>query len=146
MSDVGGRPTSLTPEVQAKIIDAIELGMYVKQACLAAGICEKTYYLWKQRGETGEEPFAGFLQALQIAEAKAELRALKNITSNEEPTGPHWTASAWFLERKHWKRWGRKDRTEQKKPDAAGASMAELMAAAVAAVETNRKSADGGDK
>lgn len=46
-----GRPTKLTPEVQAKIIQALEAGATVQASCDFVGIHKATYYDWLIRGE-----------------------------------------------------------------------------------------------
>ncbi len=104
------RPTSLTPEVQEAILAAIRSGNYKRTAAQKAGICEKTLYNWEERGEKGEEPFAGFLQAVKKAEADAESVLLDEVRSAQPGvTGSHgadlWQAKAWILERRWPKRW-----------------------------------------
>lgn len=49
-----GRETKLTPEVQAKVIEAIEAGMFFDRAAEYAGISEGTFWRWMQKGS--EEP------------------------------------------------------------------------------------------
>ena len=51
-----GRPSKLVPEVQLKILTAIKCGTSYKTACLAAGIGERTFHRWKQRGEQEDAP------------------------------------------------------------------------------------------
>lgn len=98
-----GRPTSLTPEVQAAIVADVEAGVKFEDAALANGIAEKTLYAWVARGnEKGEEPYRGFSQALTRARATAKANALRNVRAgmlpSKEPTAD-WKAEAWFLER-----------------------------------------------
>ena len=47
----GGRPSKLTPEVQEKIVTAIRAGNYAQVAAVYAGIGERTFYRWMERGE-----------------------------------------------------------------------------------------------
>jgi transposase len=114
----GGRPISLTPEVQAVIIAAIQKGNYRRTAAAKAGVCERTLYNWEERGEAGEEPFREFLQALKTAEAKAEAMLLEEIrTAQGAIPGPGgrgpdlWQSKAWILERRWPKRWAQRVRT-----------------------------------
>jgi len=100
-----GRPTKLTPEVQAVIIEAVEAGNYFETAAALAKICKQTLYSWIEKGEAGEEPYAAFLDALKGAEAKAEQDALRDV--REAQVG--WQAHMTFLERRHPTRWGRRD-------------------------------------
>ena len=107
---MAGAPTKLTPEVQAEICLSLAGGIYIEQACILAGISIRTFYNWKERGETGEEPYAAFLQAATRAEAQAERRAVAYIQRAGEEDPRH---LQWWLERKHSDRWGRKDRLQQ---------------------------------
>lgn len=112
-----GRPTSLTPEVEKAILDAITAGNYRATAATAAGVHRNTIINWEVRGATGEEPFASFLCALEKAEAIAEINLL-NAISNAQPavTGPGgsgadlWQAKAWMMERRWPKRWAQRVR------------------------------------
>lgn len=85
------------------------------------------------------EPYSTFSTAVEKAEAEGETasvlrirkaaqggevvaRKTKTVTKpdgttitevEEERSAPNWTADAWYLERKHSDRWGRKDRVKQ---------------------------------
>lgn len=107
---MAGRPTSLTPEVQATIIAAIEAGNYRSTAAAAAGVHRNRMAEWEKRGESGEEPYASFACALQTAEAKAEIQLVAELRA-AEPGIPAvrgadlWQAKAWLLERRFASRW-----------------------------------------
>lgn len=98
-----GRPTSLTPEVSASIINTMRDGGYLTDAAWIAGIIPATVYNWIERGEAGESPFVEFLYALKKAEAEARLESLRYIKQG----GKDWQAQAWFLERRDKPGWGR---------------------------------------
>lgn len=104
------RPTSLTPTVQAAIVEAIEAGNYRSTAATAAGVHRNRMAEWEKRGETGEEPYASFAAALQQAEAKAEIKLLDEIR-NAKPAvagingADLWQAKAWIMERRFGPRW-----------------------------------------
>jgi len=109
---MAGRPTSLTPAVQDAIASAMAKGHYRRTAALLAGISERTFYNWEERGENGEEPYATFLQAVKKAEAQAEAALLDEIRTaqgsipGEGGRGPDlWQAKAWVMERRWPKRW-----------------------------------------
>lgn len=120
-----GRPTDLTSQVQAKIVQAIVGGNDNKVAAAYAGIGESTFYAWLERGRkerarlaaspnarprAKETPFVEFLASIEKAQADAEARNVALIAkAAAEGT---WTAAAWWLERKHPDRWGRKERHE----------------------------------
>ncbi|MFQ5592173.1 MAG: transposase [Phycisphaerae bacterium] len=120
------RPTKLTPEVHAAIIEAIELGATYEHAAGYAGIDESTFYRWRNRGEAelarvgasprrsvrkSEEPFVEFRKALKKAVGVAAVRWLRVL--EEAASGKRdgqWQAAAWKLERRHPRDYGRFDR------------------------------------
>ena len=106
-----GRPTKLTPQVQARIVQAIVGGNDITVAAAYAGIGKTTFYEWLERGRKAKTgPFADFADAIQKAQADAETRNVALIAkAAQEGT---WTAAAWWLERKYPERWGRKERHE----------------------------------
>lgn len=117
-----GRPTSLTPDVQARIVEALAGGNYAETAAAYAGIAPSTYHAWVTRGEleqarvdAGEEPspseapFLEFLEAVKSARSKAEVR---NVALIQQAARETWQAAAWWLERTRPKDWGRRVQTE----------------------------------
>jgi len=104
-----GRTTILTETIQARMVQAIEGGNYAPTAAEYAGIGVSTHYDWLKKGESGESPYAEYLEAIKKAEAVAEVR---NVTLIQNAAANTWTAAAWYLERKHWDRWGKKDRNQ----------------------------------
>jgi transposase len=107
------RPTLLTPEVQATIVEAIRKGHYRETAAHLAGITRRTINNWEQRGETGEAPYDEFFRAINTAEAEAEDALLDDIRT-AQPGIPGeggrgadlWQAKAWVMERRWPGRWG----------------------------------------
>lgn len=106
-----GPKTSLTPEMQQRIVDAITAGNYLDTAASYAGIARSTLHDWLKRGRAkeAEEPFASFVAAVDEAMGKAETRFVALIAEAAKTT---WTAGAWWLERRYPERWGRRDRVE----------------------------------
>lgn len=110
-----GRPTKLTPEVQAVIIKALETGHYAEVAATLAGVDEKTYYNWLKAGSKTRavEPYASFFQSVKKASAKAEDDALNRVhdgaTGGMTSPGPQWQSAMTFLERRFHARWGQRD-------------------------------------
>jgi hypothetical protein len=108
-----GRPTKLTPQTQAKIVELIRGGNYAEIAAAAAGIGERTFYSWMQRGEREEDSiYAEFRQVIKEAEAEAEIEAVAQVRAG----GKGWQAPMTWLERKFPSRWARMTR-EQDAPD-----------------------------
>ena len=123
-----GRKTLLTPERLEAIKTMLRAGAYVDDSCRAVGITKTTFYNWLQRGniqrerlnagleiEENESKFLDFLDAVEEADAEGIIGHLMNI-DNAAKNGT-WQASAWILERKQPKKWGRYDRTEISGPD-----------------------------
>jgi hypothetical protein len=104
------RPTKCTPEVLARILDAIGQGAWAEQAARAAGIAPSTYYSWIERGEAGEEPFSEFSEALRAREAAAECTAVGIIRRAAEDGD--WRAAAHYLERRYPERCGQRSKLE----------------------------------
>ena len=123
-----GRPSKLTPEVEARIVEAVELGATWERAADAAGVGTSTLGLWRRRGEAGEVPYSAFLAALKKAEGAGVERALRVIRKAAE--GGAWQASAWLLERRYPADYGRRSEV------AVSARVAESDAAIVAALRS----------
>ena len=134
------RPTKLTPEVQENICNWLKLGYYQEDAAIMAGISASTYYEWIKKGEQervaleeGEKaqalpdtslpapedgtteielvyPFLEFSEAVKKARAEAEGAHIRNIRKAAD--NGVWQASAWFLERSHPKKWGKRNTLE----------------------------------
>lgn len=106
-----GRPTKLTPQVQARIVQAIVGGNDITVAAAYAGISKTTFYAWLERGRKAKTgPFADFVDAIEKAQADAEARNVALIAKAAQDGT--WTAAAWWLERKYPERWGRKERQQ----------------------------------
>ena len=104
----GGRRTKLTPEVREKVVSAIRAGNYANVAAEYAGIGERTFYRWLQRGQAANRGiYRQFWQAVKKAEREAEVRAVAIIQKHMED---NWQAAMTYLERKFPDRWGRRDR------------------------------------
>lgn len=123
-----GRKTLLTQERVNAITSMLRAGAYVEDACLAVGIHRSTFYNWITRGTTqrerhnagleiepDEQPFLDFLDTVEQADAEGLINHLMNI--DHAANNGTWQASAWILERKQPKKWGRQDRTEITGPE-----------------------------
>lgn len=92
------RKTKLTEDVQARICDALSIGVPRNTAAQAGGITERTFYNWMERGEAGRRGrFVQFFQAVQAAENQAEITAMA-VWRSAMPTD--WRAAKEFLERR----------------------------------------------
>jgi transposase len=103
-----GRPSKLTDDVQTKILQAIQAGNWLETASAYAGVDASTVRRWMAKGESedSEEPYRAFCALIKQARAQAEIRAVALIQKAAQDGT--WQASAWYLERSHPDRWGRK--------------------------------------
>lgn len=123
------RPTKLSQQLQATIVEQIKAGNYIETAAAYAGINKSTLYDWLKRGgrelqrlaqnprakiKKSEAPFVEFSNAVEQAQAFAESRDVVLI-ANAAKTD--WRAAAWRLERKFPKKWGRQERVEVSGPE-----------------------------
>lgn len=107
-----GRPTKLTPELQAEICELIRKGNFVETACEAVGVHKGTYYNWRNRGErSAKGVYCDFFNAIKRAEADGEAAHVANIAADNTNT-KDWQRSAWWLERRYPQRWGKVDRVD----------------------------------
>ena len=105
-----GRPTKLTKALQEQICELLRWGNYIETACHYCEISKKSLYEWMKLGNQEEKGIhRDFLNAINKAMAEAEMRDVQNI-HNAAKTD--WKASAWRLERKFPKKWGRMERLD----------------------------------
>src|SRR5690349_13677383 len=101
--------TSFTPAIGAVVVEHVRAGNYFQTAARAAGIHKSTPYAWLARGEDGDPIFAEWYDAMQEAEALAEIDAVAKVRE----AGQGWQAHMTFLERRHSERWSRSERAGQ---------------------------------
>ena len=106
-----GRPTKLTPQIQDDLCRVVAMGNYLETACAFVGVSTATVRDWMRRGARAKRGiYVEFLAAIKRAMAQGEVRDVATIV---QASRENWQAAAWRLERKHWKRWGRKERVQQ---------------------------------
>ncbi|HEY7119665.1 MAG TPA: hypothetical protein VH475_23950 [Tepidisphaeraceae bacterium] len=100
------RPTKLTPQVHAILVDAVRRGASYALAASAAGIHAVTFEQWRAAGKLATQGRAyELVLAIQQAEAEAALMRLDRLrVAGEE----HWQADAWWLERRFPQDFGRR--------------------------------------
>jgi transposase len=91
----GGRPTKRTPEITARIVEAISYGLTDEEAAALVGIDDDTLTQWRKIPE-----FSG---AIKTAVATRQLTRLKRIDAGE----PGWQGTAWAMERQYPERFAR---------------------------------------
>ena len=104
------------PSVKERILELLSAGNFWHVAASAAGLSRTTVYNWIRQGRRDlrnglDTPEAQFAQEVEKADALGQIYHVNQILRASETS---WQASAWFLERKYPKLWGR-NRTESKK-------------------------------
>ena len=90
-----GRPTKRTPEVVAKIAEAVAIGLTDREAGILAGVRHDTMTEWRKDPE--------FSEAIERATAQRLLLRLGRIEAGEQG----WQGTAWALERLYPARFAR---------------------------------------
>ena len=113
------RPTKLTPETHAKIVQAIRDGNYLADAARAASVSRDTVHEWKRRGAAerarldadqtatpleSEAAYLAFSDAEQAAEAEATVEIVQAWRS---AAMTDWRAGMEWLARRHPDKWGK---------------------------------------
>ncbi len=118
---MAGRKTKLNEEVIANISNWLKLGYYQEDAAVMSGISESTFYNWMKKANSldidqkependNETLLLELLEAVKKSRAEAEGAHIRNIRRAAD--NGMWQASAWFLERSHPKKWGRRSALE----------------------------------
>lgn len=97
-----GRPSKRSPEREAKILEAVEVGNYLETAARLGGICYDTLNEWRKA-------YPAFSDALEKARAQAEATAVAIV---REAALTKWEAAGWYLERSFPDKYGRRTRVE----------------------------------
>ena len=100
---MAGRRPKRSPEREEAILNALRVGNTRQASYRAAEISVTTFYDWIK------DPI--FLEAVEKAEADAELRFLGTV-AKAAASGRNWQAAAWWLERRQHEFYGRRDRVD----------------------------------
>jgi hypothetical protein len=88
----------LTDERQARICDALTIGVPRATAAVAGGITERTFYFWLEKGEAATRGrYFQFFQAVRASENQAEVTAMAIWRQGMQGD---WRAAKEFLERR----------------------------------------------
>jgi len=121
-----GRPTKFVPETIDRILLALKGGNYIETAAAFAGVNKTTLYEWLKLGAAEEEgPYRDFSNAVEESIAIGEATDVQRVGNAGKDD---WRAAAWRLERRHSKRWGRKEHIEVTKPKLEEMSDEEIIA------------------
>jgi len=103
-----GRPTKLTPEVQARIVQAISVGATYTHAASFGGVSYDAFNDWMRKGDgpRARDPYRQFCHAVKEAEGAAVVKWLARI--EQAASDGTWQAAAWKLERRYPGVYGRR--------------------------------------
>lgn len=118
----------LSKELIDSLVELIAKGNYAKDACGYMGVSEELFYYWKKNGKNLYKKYEKeeikkeelteyqslllyFFQCLKKAEKAAIIEAVAVIKTAAKD---QWQAAAWYLERRAYQDWGRKDKIEIK--------------------------------
>lgn len=103
----------LTPKTVTDLLTLIRAGTTVRGACGVARVGKSTFYEWLKQGRAAKAKHEGgeqlnehealakqLVDDLEVAEAEAEARHVKNILTKATAADGDWRASAWWLERR----------------------------------------------
>lgn len=103
-------PTRFDPDLAAKILQAVMIGMEPERAALAYGMRPHEHAAWIERGSAepgstalAEPTLVDYVHALDVAVAQGELRALRHVLEGGATSDPH----RWFLERRFPEKWAK---------------------------------------
>jgi len=113
------RPRALTPELQEKIIQAIQVGNFFHVACEYAGISRAAGWKWLARGKDaiaraeehetpvpeGERIYVEFVEAVMEARAQAEVRLVTSVVRAGTGENADWRAAIEILRRGFKENW-----------------------------------------
>lgn len=115
MGQAGRRP-KLTDELEQKFLSHLANHHYLKTACSLVGIGERTYHLWREKGE-GKKDAEGnwilhpkpryklFIERVRETLAMSEVTLVENVVKKGG-----WKGSMEILKRRHHENWGDRHR------------------------------------
>lgn len=84
-----GRPSRLTPELAARVVELVSAGVWLAHAARAIGVAPSTVHRWRSVGSTSNAPehYAAFATALENARLVACRRWLDGAPRPKRPRG-----------------------------------------------------------
>ncbi len=105
------RKSKLTSELIKEAYKLVAAGNYIKDVYPILGIDESTWYRWLSEGEKAKSGLKReFYETIKKAEKDAIARNVALIQRAAQDG--NWQAAAWWLERKYFEDWGRKDKVD----------------------------------
>jgi len=105
------RKRKLTKELIKEAYKLVAAGNYDKDVYPILGIDKSTWYRWLSEGEKAK---SGLKREFYDTVKKAEKDAIaRNVALIQRAAQEgNWQAAAWWLERKYFEDWGRKDKVD----------------------------------
>jgi hypothetical protein len=123
-----GRKTKLTPELQKQLVEILQVGSTVRDACALVGITESIFYLWMAigEGESSGKPhksqprykadrqrYLEFFEAIRKAQSHMRNEMIAIVVAAAKGNArkkqkPDTGAAMWLLERSDPNNWGKR--------------------------------------
>jgi hypothetical protein len=105
------RKSKLTKELIKEAFKLVSAGNYIKDIPPILGIDDSTWFRWLNEGEKAKSGMKReFYETVKKAEKDAIARNVALIQRAAQEG--NWQAAAWWLERKYFEDWGRKDKVD----------------------------------
>lgn len=105
------RRAKLTQELIEEAYKLVSEGNYDKDVYPILGVSKTAWYKWLSEGEKAKSGIKrDFVNAIKKAEKEAIIKNVAVIQKAAEQG--NWQAAAWWLERKYFEDWGRKDKVD----------------------------------
>lgn len=105
------RKSKLTKELIKEAFKLVSAGNYIKDIPPILGIDDSTWFRWLNEGEKAKSGMKReFYETVKKAEKDAIARNVALIQRAAQEG--NWQAAAWWLERKYFEDWGRKERVD----------------------------------
>jgi len=105
------RKSKLTKELIKEAYKLVSAGNYIKDIPPVLGIDDSTWFRWLSEGEKAKSGLKReFYETIKKAEKDAIARNVALIQRAAQDG--NWQAAAWWLERKYFEDWGRKDKVD----------------------------------
>lgn len=104
------REIKCTPELTAQIAKIVAMGATIPHACAACNVSWNTAKAWMTPEMSSREPYASFVEAMDLAKGRWAAGAAVEITKAGKEG--EWKALAWMLERRNPTEFGATSKVE----------------------------------
>lgn len=101
-----GRPTKLTPKLQAAVVEVLSGGNSIRIACDYVGIHQSQFFRWMDEEAFPAKEFREFREAIKKAIAQADMEDVEII--RKAAKSGDWKPAMTRLERRYPEEWGRR--------------------------------------